>query len=285
MPPLPLRYWAWIVGIIVLGVAYLETHELDIIFGSPDQEYGLSSPVWQPDQGNRVILIGNSLLGLAAPGVEAIENSLLAQNIDASVVKIIKRGLRPNYFLPLLPILANAKPNLVVIQIENFYFARGYEFLKTFRHNLHQSRQNLTATFASTQPQPHWDTTRECQKKDSTDTAKMEENYERLHIIQPTAFEPYLSFIQTVIAQGGKVVLLEAGRSPQAEAHLGPEKRAMINRISEQLSRQSGADFWQFPQGLTVQNDYCDSAHMTPSGRAIFMEWLAPLMAAELNPS
>lgn len=278
MTPLPLRYWIGIAVFTVSSFMILSSRPFSL--NSNEEVLAeAATTIWQNNGSQRLVLIGNSLLGHGAAGVSEFHQSLSANGLNWQVAKFIKSGIKPTYFVPLLPPLAQSKPDLVLLQLENFYIAEDTSRLTMYRENVSELRRYIqrklfNITVASLEKS--YDNI-QC----SSTTELSDEQYKTIYNafepeLQTAAFAPYLAFIATIKAQGGQVVLLEMGRSAKAEQHLGHAKRVQINKIIAQLAQLAAIEVWRFPTELTSQQDYCDTAHLAPSGRQIFMQWLLP---------
>lgn len=283
MAPLPLRYWAYIAVLVLLLFAGLSSWPLPLN-KDKDQLAKMTESLWNATDNQRLVLIGNSLLGHAAAGAAEFNQLLTSTQMDWQVAKLVKSGLKPAYFTPLLPHLAQSRPNLVILQVENFYMSEDTIRLATYRDNISQLRRlfNHVLFNEAILPFDHIYDSLQCITKAELSDLEYQTIYANMQPeLQAAAFKPYLAFIAAVKAQGGQVVLLEIGRSPKAELHLGQEKRIRINTIIQQLAQQADVEVWRFPPELITQQDYCDTAHLAPSGRQKFMNWLLPRLQAE----
>lgn len=283
MAPLPLRYWGGIAVVSALVFAVLNSWQLPLSTNEHTQSIA-TTPLGDHSQSQQLVLIGNSLLGYGAAGANEFQQMLSANGQEWQVVKIIKSGINPRYFVPLLTPLAHSKPNVVIIQLENFYRSEPTSRLATYHQNISNLHRYLQAQLSNSDiasPDDAYDHVQCSTRDELTDTQYRAMYQQFTPELQAAAFAPYLTFIATIKAQGGQVVLLEMGRSPKAEQHLGHVKRDQINRITEQLAQLAGVDVWRFPTELTSQQDFCDNAHLAPSGRRIFMHWLLPRLLSK----
>lgn len=290
--PLPLRDWMVVFGIVLsvrLAVVLWYTVTAPA-YETPTLEDFRIDRLEVPSHPPRVVVVGTSLVRHALPFDDELGRKAKETGIDARFVRITKDAGTAEEYAPLLPWLLERRPDVVFLQAEPLAidfnqsrgdraFRRGIRLIGSLAQGTEQRmherwrRENSGLLPPATRNRP--------QNNPELFLSRLSGRLAR-YVLKPTLLpEPYGAFLESARAANIRVVLLEIGRSREANALLPDAFHRQVAERYGQITAGYGVEVWRFPANLTSDH-YTDHAHLDASGRAVFVDWFLGRLATIL---
>ena len=287
---LPLRLWAGVAFLcLVLIVALYIIAEW--LKAREPKHYNLQR-LEQFSGKTSIIALGNSLTFRAMFYDSIMQTKIRPVSEDLSFVRITEPGAFLKEFEPILSHIASSKPDYVIVQLEmlihQFNTNNGSGILQ-IRQNLRNVKHWILSNFLTevhSRFQANFGTEPVCRYIPDNNRHQMlkshSERYNRLTVRGPELTPEWKRFIETVHANGGKIIFLEIGRSETASHQLSETFKLEYESVLKQLEESYPVQLWRYPGPFPSEN-YCDLAHLNNKGRDAFMEWFLPELRGLIN--
>ncbi|MEH6466926.1 MAG: hypothetical protein V7722_04795 [Porticoccus sp.] len=293
-----LPFWLWGAVFVIALLAALFLSYLGRWF--EDQEFRDAASfntrrLNEAPQHTAVTVIGSSLVHRAFFNDETMQQKLKAAGVDSQFVRITASSADRTRFEKALPLIADAQPRLVIVELEMLIIDRfvskraSLMGLRSLQTGLSLALQWFKNTlFYEVPPRfnGNYGVERNCNKNLIGNESEQANIIDRLHsrflLLSPQLPTHWQGFIASIQASGGRIIFLEMGRSSVATQGLSENYKQEYEQTLKELKTLYPVDLWRFPGPFPLEN-YCDLAHLNNLGRERFLEWFIPRLGEALN--
>lgn len=121
-----------------------------------------------------------------------------------------------------------------------------------------------------------------CQDKKTPELlAKYRERAQKRRITSTSEREQFLAYLDLMISNGTRIVILEIPRSPAANTVFPKALKAEAEHLQQLLVSQPGYQRWTAPADSLPEGSYCDQGHLSTTGQATLSRWIAERIASQ----
>jgi hypothetical protein len=291
-----LPLWAWFTVLLLVVIFIGATYSFADRMHSHKYSNGDNLRIQRltPNAKPRSILVmGSSLTRNAFYFDHKMDAVLRANGLQNNFVRVSASAARKSSFEGALPVILKSNPELVILEFEMLFMNRGRStgIAVNTSQNIALIYSGLKNIFFGTSyPDPsrfkanhgigkHCNKVNQSKQKFPQVSDLPHQNYK---IYSDWLSPAWTDFIDGINQRGGKVVIVELGRSSYASKGFSIEFLAHYQHTVDTLKKKRTVSLWRYPGPFPLEN-YCDLAHLNEQGQAKFMVWLMSRIRAEYN--
>jgi hypothetical protein len=280
---LPLSMWVPVFAIVTTLLAYSASiaHWVEAREFADSGNFN-AARLFEHGHPKLVTMLGSSLTHHALNNDQNMQRVLATSGIDTSFVRFTANGAFPESYESVLPLIIQARPQLVIIELEMmlieipvasplFNLRRMFASL---RNTLVRGSNGMPARFKGNFGQK-----RECERLMTEERAAQIDVsgliQSKFSLLSSELTPTWREFIKQIQANGGRVVFSEIGRSGFAAQAITPTFKKAYEQTIVTLQDLYSVDIWRYPGPFDLEK-YCDLAHLNDIGRENFVRWLVP---------